>query len=326
MKYFNLLLFAIFLLSACVKDLPKNNPYYGTPILTTHNTLYLFADSILSTSQIISFDDEEIIEKGFCLSVDSLPTIKDTTSISQTSLDIQNMFWATIKKFKAGSINHIRSYVKTKNKLVYGNNISVKANGFGNGVRDIEGNLYKTVHIGVQEWMAENLKVTKFNNGKIIPQKQKGTSWKDVKDIAWGNFSDNESENKLYGKLYNGYVIRSSTNLNICPIGWRIPKNEDWEVLSKYLSNFDRNHPYLFEYPSRFRGYDLKDVNIQDVLKVGDNDFFKFSAYKFGNLNLRFHTHEGMVDFDESYRSEFKFKDYYTDEEETFIRCIKDLY
>lgn len=322
MKYFNLLLFAIFLLSACVKDLPKNNPYFGTPIITTHNTLYLFADSILSTSQIISFDDEEIIEKGFCLSVDTLPTIKDTTSISLTSLDIQNMFWATIKKFKAGSINHIRSYVKTKNKLVYGNDISVKANGFGNGVRDIEGNLYKTVHIGVQEWMGENLKVTKYNNGKIIPQKPKEISWDEYKNIAWDNvFYNDDIKNKLYGKLYNGYVIKSANNLNICPQGWRIPKIEDWEILSQYLSNFRRNHPFLYEIPYSHSKFDIYDNNVQNVLRAGENDFFGFSVYDYGNST--FHTLEGKVNLDESYLNEFKFNST-TKEEETFIRCIKE--
>lgn len=44
-------------------------------------------------------------------------------------------------------------------------------------VIDIDGNVYQTVVIGNQEWMAENLKVKHYNNGLVIPRVRDNIEW-----------------------------------------------------------------------------------------------------------------------------------------------------
>lgn len=106
-------------------------------------------------------------------------------------------------------------------------------------VKDIDGNTYKTVTIGTQVWMAENLKTTKFNDGTVIPLATiEGNEWADhtVSELttpAYGWLYDSASVYKdKYGAFYNGYAI---TTGKLCPIGWHAPSDEEWTTLTNYL-------------------------------------------------------------------------------------------
>jgi uncharacterized protein (TIGR02145 family) len=100
-------------------------------------------------------------------------------------------------------------------------------------VSDIDGNTYKTVKIGTQTWMAENLKVTRYRNGVIIPEVAKQTDWTNLKAGAWCTFTNNANFGQIYGKLYNWYTVQDSRG--VCPVGWRIPKKNDFEILKNNL-------------------------------------------------------------------------------------------
>jgi uncharacterized protein (TIGR02145 family) len=99
-------------------------------------------------------------------------------------------------------------------------------------VSDIEGNIYKTVKIGNQWWMAENLKVTKYRNGNSIPKiaNYDTTQWNNLKTGAYCIYDDNA---EAPGLLYNFYAI-SDTN-NIAPAGWHVPTDGEWKELEQTL-------------------------------------------------------------------------------------------
>ena len=105
--------------------------------------------------------------------------------------------------------------------------------GYGKGVKDINGNKYKTVYIGTQEWMAENLKVSKYNDGTSIPNITDKTKWANNTTGAWCNYNNDASKNGKYGKLYNWYAV--SGRKNVCPTGWHVPSDTEWTVLIDYL-------------------------------------------------------------------------------------------
>ncbi len=108
---------------------------------------------------------------------------------------------------------------------------------FGDCIKDIDGNSYKTVIIGTQTWMAENLKTSKYNDGSIIPNIKDFNQWGELTTGAWRNNLDNDSIGKIYGKLYNWYVTNSITNgnKNVCPAGWHIPSDVEWSILINYI-------------------------------------------------------------------------------------------
>lgn len=102
-------------------------------------------------------------------------------------------------------------------------------------VSDIEGNQYKTIVIGQQEWMAEDLKVTKYSNGDTILTGLNDVRWDTTKKGAYAIYDDKEERLEQYGALYNWYVIDDPRS--ICPDGWHVPSVYEWSVLTDYLEN-----------------------------------------------------------------------------------------
>ncbi len=100
-------------------------------------------------------------------------------------------------------------------------------------VTDIDGNVYKTVKIGDQWWMAENLKVTHYRNGDSIPHASDDSAWAGMTVGAYSNYYNNEENVNIYGRLYNWYVIEDIRN--IAPIGWHVPSDDEWKILEMYL-------------------------------------------------------------------------------------------
>jgi uncharacterized protein (TIGR02145 family) len=109
--------------------------------------------------------------------------------------------------------------------------------GYGSDITDVDGNSYKTVYIGTQQWMGENLKTTKYSDGTIIPNITDNTQWFNNTSGAWSYLNNNATTNAKYGKLYNWYAVSKTTNgnKNICPTGWHVPTNGEWSVLFNYL-------------------------------------------------------------------------------------------
>jgi uncharacterized protein (TIGR02145 family) len=105
-------------------------------------------------------------------------------------------------------------------------------------ISDIDGNVYPTVVIGTQEWMARNLKVSHYRNGEAIPNITLLSEWDALNTGAfcWYN-NDAATFEPLFGKLYNWYAVNDSRNL--CPSGWHVPSDAEWTTLVTSLGGFD---------------------------------------------------------------------------------------
>lgn len=99
-------------------------------------------------------------------------------------------------------------------------------------VKDIDGNIYKTVTIGTQVWMAENLKVTKYNDGTVIPNVTLASNWSTQTIGAYCTYDNNEGYVTTYGRLYNWFAVNTG---KLAPVGWRVPTSDDWNSLAVYL-------------------------------------------------------------------------------------------
>jgi uncharacterized protein (TIGR02145 family) len=100
-------------------------------------------------------------------------------------------------------------------------------------VTDIDGNVYKTVKIGDQTWMAENLKVTHYRNGDPIPTGFSDEEWASLNVGAYCFYDDDPSNLKVYGNLYNWYAIEDDRG--VCPDGFHVPSNKEWMELVRHL-------------------------------------------------------------------------------------------
>jgi uncharacterized protein (TIGR02145 family) len=100
-------------------------------------------------------------------------------------------------------------------------------------VTDVDGNVYKTIMIGNQEWLAENLKTTKYNDGTSIPLVTNATAWGNLSTpgYCWYN-NDAATYKNTYGALYNWYSVNTG---KLAPTGWHVPTDSEWTVLTTFL-------------------------------------------------------------------------------------------
>jgi uncharacterized protein (TIGR02145 family) len=107
--------------------------------------------------------------------------------------------------------------------------------------RDLK--VYKTVQIGSQTWMAENLNVDKFRNGDPIPEAKTEKEWiaaAQKKQPAWCYYDNDSEKGQEHGKLYNWYAV--SDERGLAPYGWHIPSDIEWEFLLKNLGGDSSNN------------------------------------------------------------------------------------
>ncbi|MBM3418132.1 MAG: DUF1566 domain-containing protein [Bacteroidetes bacterium] len=100
-------------------------------------------------------------------------------------------------------------------------------------VEDIDGNQYEIVKIGSQYWFKSNLKVSKYRNRDTIPTWLSNSAWLNTNSGAYAIYDNDPVNDGLYGKLYNYYAVTDSRGL--CPTGWHVPSDGDWNILVKYL-------------------------------------------------------------------------------------------
>ena len=96
-----------------------------------------------------------------------------------------------------------------------------------------DGNTYKTINIGTQTWMAENLNTTKFRNGDLIPEARTVEEWiraSENQEPAWCYYNNDPKNGLKYGKLYNWWAVDDSRGL--APEGWEIPSYYKWDILT----------------------------------------------------------------------------------------------
>jgi uncharacterized protein (TIGR02145 family) len=99
---------------------------------------------------------------------------------------------------------------------------------------DQDGNVYKTVTIGTQTWMAENLRATTYNDGTSISNVTRATEWVNLTTGAYCNWNNTTNTDTIatYGRMYNWYAVNKG---KLCPTGWHVPADAEWSTLTNYL-------------------------------------------------------------------------------------------
>lgn len=123
----------------------------------------------------------------------------------------------------------------------------------------------KTVTIGTQVWMRENLNVSVFKNGVVIPEVQDEDAWKkagDNKQPAWCYYDNDPKNGVKYGKLYNWYAAIDMNGL--CPQGWHVPSGAEWDILVTYLGGTDVAEAKMKAKPVTKKEVEYYDVDSKD--------------------------------------------------------------
>jgi uncharacterized protein (TIGR02145 family) len=152
-------------------------------------------------------------------------TINDNRTIDGGGAGV---FVSQLNNLIANTTYYIRAYASYDGGTVYGNEISFKTRE-GGLITDIDGNDYQVVRIGDLLWMAENLKVTHYQNGEAIPYVTNNTEWSGLAAGAYCYYNHTENYQSTYGLLYNWWAAKDGRNL--APLGWRVPSDADWKAL-----------------------------------------------------------------------------------------------
>jgi len=154
----------------------------------------------------------------------------------------------------------------------------------GSAVTDADGNVYKTVAIGKQKWMAENLRTVHYRDGSPIRHLEDTKEWGSDTEGAYCAYEGDGAKAATYGFLYNGYAILSPRGL--CPAGWHVPGDEEWQTLIGHLGG------------ERESGGKLKERgNAHWLENVGATNATSFSAVPGGHRFTNYLSGESRFDW-----------------------------
>lgn len=214
------------LVSGCNKD-------EVVPVLSTLQISDIKQNTAICGGNITSDGNSNIRARGICWSSDTNPAID--ASLTTDSIGTGS-YASTMTGLSANTTYYVRAYATNNIGTAYGNCISFTTKSyemFEAGVIDIDGNSYKTVVIGSQTWMAENLKVTHYRNGNVIPNITDKSEWKSYSSGAYCYYNNDISNSAIYGILYNCNAVNDKRTL--APAGWHVPTNSEWKVLTDFL-------------------------------------------------------------------------------------------
>jgi uncharacterized protein (TIGR02145 family) len=324
---YSLVLFSILLLSSCKKK-EQASFVAITNFSINANSSYSF---------IVNYDltitgEPNIIEKGVICSVDQEASIFSNREKDNSSNELTHKSYQISVK-SPNSVFYVRPYVITNNDTVLGNILTFNSGLLytNSSIEDIDGNVYQTTKIGEQEWMSENLKVKHFSNGDSITQLLSPSMEIQSSQDVWLYNQFDPSTDNFIGIRYNGLVLIDERN--VCPTGWRIPKESDLVELRNFLGN--DNH---------FAGKLKETGNLTDL--TGNWKYPNYLATNHSGLSLRpSGMHDGGSDFNYvteigsfaifsndnqlynftvfSYTSNFEFYNF-PNFGTGFVRCIKE--
>ena len=202
----------------CVRD--------GVPVVIT-DSAFALTDS---TAQCIATIEENcgytVTARGVCWSTNPEPTIADNKTVEGSGT---GSFTGSLTGLNPETTYYVRAYATNFAGTGYsGTKVITTVI-----VTDIDGNLYQTIKIGDQWWMAENLEVTHYRNGDPIPHVADFGIWYTLSTGAFCNYDNDEDNVPVYGRLYNWHAVDDERN--IAPEGWHVPSDGEWQTLIDYL-------------------------------------------------------------------------------------------
>jgi uncharacterized protein (TIGR02145 family) len=195
------------------------------PTLTTAAATAITLSGATSGGEVTADGGGTVTARGICYATAPNPTTSNTVVASGAGTGV---FASSITGLAQGTQYYVRAYATNSAGTSYGNQIT-----FNTNLADVDGNSYKTVTIGTQIWMAENLKTTLYNTSTAIPLVTDATAWIALTTPGYCFYDNNEGTNKpLYGALYNWWAAHDAT---LCPTGWHVPVESEFTTLELFL-------------------------------------------------------------------------------------------
>ena len=215
---------------------PDADPAVAHPRLTTTPVTGVTVTSAVAGGNIIDEGDDPVTHRGVVWATTSEPRLESNDGIELAGSG-PGEFQSTIEPLRPETTYYVRTFAATDRGVSYGNPVSFTTppETDAQTISDVDGNVYRTVQIGNQVWMAENLRTSRYRNGDEIMNVPDNNDWQNLGQQPTGAwvYYNNLPDNMVYGKLYNWYTVNDRRGL--CPSGWRVATDNDWQQLERYL-------------------------------------------------------------------------------------------
>ena len=299
--------------------------------LTTTTPASINENTAESGGNITDSGGGTISGRGVCWSTSANPTIADSHTNDGPGT---GSFTSNLTGLTAGSIYYLRAYATNGAGTAYGSEFKISTS-----IADVDGNVYRTVSIGTQLWMAENLKTTRFNDNAIINLVSNGATWAGLTGAAYCWYGNDQAVYEpLYGALYNWYAANAG---NLCPTGWHVPTYAEFRTLELSIQ-MPLDQVDLYGWHGTDQGSKLKNTTGWDAGGNGNNSsgfsaapggyryYLNGSFYGAGSLFYMWLSTEDVVDPTYAWyrRLENTHNDIYSGTVEKkagkAVRCVKD--
>ena len=239
---------------SCGKDeIAEGYPDYGPQEISLDSV----RNALLHTVEvyaIVSGNNEYTLNRvGLCWDTEPGPTQEDSSRIFYSADEISII----LGDLEPGTSYYLRAFTAHTAEPSYSNELSFTT--WDGSLNDYDGNAYKTVQIGNQGWMAENLKTTHYADGTPIKQVDNSNTyyWYGEGASAYDQLADFDGDGDVdsldgttyveqFAYLYTWFAANNEypegyNNLggmpvteaveDVCPDGWRLPSDSDWEEL-----------------------------------------------------------------------------------------------
>jgi uncharacterized protein (TIGR02145 family) len=180
-------------------------------------------------------------------------------------------------------VYRVFSYNEGGKSPVYSNELTLTTN-----------SIIPQVAIGTQTWTIQNLDVTTYRDGTLIPQVTDPTQWFNLTTGAWCYYNNDIANGTIYGKLYNWYAVAgiwneaSKTDKNqrkkLAPQGYHIPTDEEWTTLTTFLGGesvaggkMKSTGTSLWESPNKEANNSSGFTGLPGGCRSGDGSFVNFA-------------------------------------------------
>lgn len=262
-----------------------------TPLfMTVDHMEFVSEGSYTITGTLVSPGEKEILEQGLCWSESHMPDLDCSYGALELTPTVGE-FNITVSGLSASTTYYFRAYAILKNATDFSEEKEFTTRPAAeNMVMDVDGNIYKIVHIGDQTWMAENLKVSRYPDERPIPLTEDELEWyhntRESHSYCW--YENVLTHGYAYGGLYSwaaataahdGIRLIEEGVQGVCPDGWHLPSDDEWKQLEMHLGMSQEEAD-----ASKWRGTDqggrLKQEGIEywNSPNTGATDIHGFSA------------------------------------------------
>jgi uncharacterized protein (TIGR02145 family) len=277
-KLFILIGFCVLILSSFLHSCKKEE-VLSVPTVTSSPINNITESTAIGGGTVTDEGSGPVIARGLCWSKGISPTIGSNITIEDGGT---GTYSSNLTNLTALTTYIVKAYATNKIGTGYGNEITFKTAppkinfsewiSYGN-LTDQDGNIYRTIKIGEQTWMAENLRTTHYQDGIQIPYVTNLNSWAALNNGAYCFYNNDILNKNTYGALYNWYTVVDQSK--ICPSGWHVPSDTEWSVLENFLGG------------SNFAGIKIKEVGLIHWVmpNAGASNQSGFTALPAGSRN-----------------------------------------